>query len=254
MRPFFDIAVTTGIMNSMVLQVVYRIRMNNKEIWRRPLLSTKTGQYAGPQAGRTPLSVVRLPPALGSPAVRASSKTLAPCSYAHELSMRPCHFFYMSSICTRSSCVVCHHSCHHSCFALAFANSALDMVLVESNRLLEFPSGLLGIPSGFKCRWYGLPRPVQFTVLILMPALLYGVNRLFDGLVQASHACLCPYPTAAFMEEREGGRPEHIGGTLRQRKLDACSTQGSPRAPLPLRHHRLHGRTRPGRPACAEGT
>ncbi|CBJ28227.1 expressed unknown protein [Ectocarpus siliculosus] len=64
------------------------------------------------------------------------------------------------------------------------------MVLVENNRLLEFS-------SRFKCTWYGLPHPVQFMVLILMPALLYGVNRLFDRLEKASHARLCPRAAAA---------------------------------------------------------
>ncbi|CAN0085117.1 unnamed protein product [Ectocarpus sp. 12 AP-2014] len=70
--------------------------------------------------------------------------------------------------------------------------------------------GLLELPSGFKCTWYGLSHPVQFAVLILMPALLYGVNRLFDSLEKASHARLCPHATAASVEEREGGRPEHV--------------------------------------------
>ncbi|CAN0336807.1 unnamed protein product [Ectocarpus fasciculatus] len=64
------------------------------------------------------------------------------------------------------------------------------MVLAENNRLVEFT-------SGFRCAWYGLPHPVQFTVLILMPALLYGVNRLFDRLEKASHARLCPNATTA---------------------------------------------------------
>ncbi|CAN0024944.1 unnamed protein product [Ectocarpus sp. 6 AP-2014] len=85
------------------------------------------------------------------------------------------------------------------------------MALVEG--VPEFPSGLLGFPSGFKCTCYGLPHAVQFTVLILMPALLYGVKRLFDRLVQASHACLCPYTTAAFTEERKGRRLQHVEGT-----------------------------------------
>ncbi|CAM9174027.1 unnamed protein product [Ectocarpus sp. 4 AP-2014] len=128
---------------------------------------------------------------------------------------------------------------HHSYFALVFATSALNMVVVESNRFLEFP-------SGFKCTWYGLPHPVQFAVLILMPALLYGVNWLFDRLEKASHAGLCPHATAACVEEKEGGRPEHVEAPVCQWKLDTCSTKGSPRAPLPLRHHRLDGKEKAG--------
>ncbi|CAN0136533.1 unnamed protein product [Ectocarpus sp. 13 AM-2016] len=57
-----------------------------------------------------------------------------------------------------------------------------------------------------------------------------------------------PLPPAASVEEREGGRPEHVEGAVCQRKLDACSTKRSPRAPLPLRHHRLDGKTK--RPGC----
>ncbi|CAN0174120.1 unnamed protein product [Ectocarpus sp. 8 AP-2014] len=113
------------------------------------------------------------------------------------------------------------------------------MVLLERNGLLEFP-------SEFKCTWYGLSHPVQFAVLILMPALLYGVNRLFDRLEKASHAGLCPHATAACVEEKEGGRPEHVEDAVCQRKLDAYSTKGSPRAPLPLRHHRLDGKEKAG--------
>ncbi|CAB1096037.1 unnamed protein product [Ectocarpus sp. CCAP 1310/34] len=124
------------------------------------------------------------------------------------------------------------------------------MVLLESKSLLDFP-------SGFKCTWYGLPHPVQFAVLILalrsarapqMPALLYGVNRLFDTLEKASHNYLCPYTTAAYMDAREGGRPEYVEGTLCQRKLVACANKGNPRAPLPLHHHRLEGKEEVGAP------
>ncbi|CAM9895521.1 unnamed protein product, partial [Ectocarpus fasciculatus] len=104
-------------------------------------------------------------------------------------------------------------------------------------------AGLLQFPSGFKCTWYGLPHPVQFAVLILMPALLYGVNRLFDRLEKASHARLCPYTPDAYTEERAGGRPEHVEGTVcQQRKLEACPTKGNPRTPLPLRHCHLEGK------------
>ncbi|CAN0002906.1 unnamed protein product, partial [Ectocarpus sp. 4 AP-2014] len=59
---------------------------------------------------------------------------------------------------------------------------------------------------------FRLPHPVHFAVLILMAALLYGVNRLFDRLEKASHNHLCPYTTASYMEEREGGRPEYVEG------------------------------------------
>ncbi|CAN0035836.1 unnamed protein product [Ectocarpus fasciculatus] len=75
-----------------------------------------------------------------------------------------------------------------------------------------------------------------------MPALLYGVNRLFDRLETASNARLCPYTPAVYTEERAGGRPEHVKGTVCQQKLGESSTKGTTRAPLPLRRHCLDGK------------
>ncbi|CAN0577431.1 unnamed protein product, partial [Ectocarpus sp. 12 AP-2014] len=76
--------------------------------------------------------------------------------------------------------------------------------------------GLLELPSGFKCTWYGLSHPVQFAVLILMPALLYGVNRLFDSLEKASHARLCP-PPLPWKREKAGvpntSKAQYVNGS-----------------------------------------
>ncbi|CAN0535716.1 unnamed protein product [Ectocarpus sp. 12 AP-2014] len=91
-------------------------------------------------------------------------------------------YLCVSSLCIRSSSVVCHHSRH----ALVFATSASNMVLVENNRLVEFS-------SRFKCTWYGLPHPVQFMVLILARkgfprSPLPPRRRRLDGRERSKHA------------------------------------------------------------------
>ncbi|CBJ28232.1 hypothetical protein Esi_0096_0074 [Ectocarpus siliculosus] len=66
---------------------------------------------------------------------------------------------------------------------VATAMSAMIVGIVESNRLVEFPSGVM-------CTWNDLPHPAQFAVIFLMLALLFGVHQIFGKLDSAAYARL----------------------------------------------------------------
>ncbi|CAM9173804.1 unnamed protein product, partial [Ectocarpus sp. 4 AP-2014] len=61
--------------------------------------------------------------------------------------------------------------------------SGMTVKFVESNRLVEFPSGV-------RCMWNDLPHPAQFAIIFLMLALLLGVHRIFGKLDNAAYARL----------------------------------------------------------------
>ncbi|CBJ28220.1 expressed unknown protein [Ectocarpus siliculosus] len=68
--------------------------------------------------------------------------------------------------------------------------------VAESNMLVD-------LPSGFKCMWYNLSHPVQFAVLLVMPALFLGVNRMFGMLDKAAYARLSRAVSAWMNEKRQ---------------------------------------------------
>ncbi|CAM9901500.1 unnamed protein product [Ectocarpus sp. 13 AM-2016] len=59
------------------------------------------------------------------------------------------------------------------------------------------------LPSGFKCAWYNLSHPVQCAVLLVMPALFFGVNRMFGMLEKAAYARLSRAVSAWMNEKRQ---------------------------------------------------
>ncbi|CAM9605859.1 unnamed protein product [Ectocarpus sp. 4 AP-2014] len=102
--------------------------------------------------------------------------------------------------------------CGGSHLLVATAMSAMTVVMVESNRLVEFPSGVM-------CAWNDLPHPAQFAVIFLvselyprcnatscgtdaMLALLIGVHRIFGKLDNVAYARLSRAVTAWMNERR----------------------------------------------------
>ncbi|CAM9691249.1 unnamed protein product [Ectocarpus sp. 12 AP-2014] len=81
----------------------------------------------------------------------------------------------------------------HSRHFLVLVISAMVVGVAES-KLVEFQ-------SGFKCMWYDLPHPVQLAVLLMMPALFFGINRIFGKLDKAAYARLSR-AVAAWMDEK----------------------------------------------------
>ncbi|CAB1100837.1 unnamed protein product [Ectocarpus sp. CCAP 1310/34] len=78
---------------------------------------------------------------------------------------------------------------------VATVMSATTVKIVESNRLVEFP-------SVFRCMWNDLPHPAQFAIIFLMLALLFGVHRIFGKLDDAAYARLSRAVTAWINERR----------------------------------------------------
>ncbi|CAM9898998.1 unnamed protein product [Ectocarpus sp. 12 AP-2014] len=78
---------------------------------------------------------------------------------------------------------------------VAIAMSAMTARIVESNRLVEFPSSA-------RCMWNDLPHPAQFAIIFLMLALLFGVHRIFGKLDNAAYARLSRAVTAWMNERR----------------------------------------------------
>ncbi|CAM9297208.1 unnamed protein product [Ectocarpus fasciculatus] len=84
------------------------------------------------------------------------------------------------------------------------SNSCGFLVLVMSVTVVGVAKGeLVDFPSGFKCMWYDLSHPVQFAVLLMMPALFFGVNRIFGMLDKAAYARLSRAVTAWMDEKRQ---------------------------------------------------
>ncbi|CAM9226206.1 unnamed protein product [Ectocarpus sp. 8 AP-2014] len=78
--------------------------------------------------------------------------------------------------------------------------SAVHVDLVEGQWLIEFP-------SGFRCMWNDLPHSLQFTMLLLMLGILYGVNRLFDKADEAMYTRLACATSGLLNERRNHHAP-----------------------------------------------
>ncbi|CAM9868755.1 unnamed protein product, partial [Ectocarpus sp. 8 AP-2014] len=89
----------------------------------------------------------------------------------------------------------CQRSGPHSRLFLALVMSATVVGIAESSMLVD-------LPSGFKCAWFNLSHPVQFAVLLVMPALFFGVNRMFGMLDKAAYARLSRAVSAWMNEKR----------------------------------------------------
>ncbi|CAN0016826.1 unnamed protein product [Ectocarpus sp. 13 AM-2016] len=83
----------------------------------------------------------------------------------------------------------------HGRHFLVLVISAMVVGVAES-KLVEFQ-------SEFKCMWYDLPHPVQFAMLLMTPALFFGINRIFGKLDKAAHARLSRAVTAWMDEKRQ---------------------------------------------------
>ncbi|CAB1118485.1 unnamed protein product [Ectocarpus sp. CCAP 1310/34] len=83
----------------------------------------------------------------------------------------------------------------HDRHFLVLVTSAMVVGVAES-KLVEFR-------SGFKCIWYDLPHPVQFAVLLMMPALFFGINWIFGKLDKVAYARLSRAVTAWMDEKRQ---------------------------------------------------
>ncbi|CAM9216984.1 unnamed protein product, partial [Ectocarpus sp. 8 AP-2014] len=90
----------------------------------------------------------------------------------------------------------CQQSGPHSRLFLALVMSATVVGIAESTMLVD-------LSSGFKCAWYNLSHPVQFAVLLVMPALFFGVNRMFGMLDKAAYARLSRAVSAWMNEKRQ---------------------------------------------------
>ncbi|CAM9853630.1 unnamed protein product, partial [Ectocarpus fasciculatus] len=86
--------------------------------------------------------------------------------------------------------------CQQSRQFLLFVMSAMVVGITEGNLLAD-------LPLGFKCAWYDLSHPVQFGVLLVMPAFFFGVNRMFGMLDKAAYARLSRAASAWMNEKRQ---------------------------------------------------
>ncbi|CBJ33239.1 hypothetical protein Esi_0447_0008 [Ectocarpus siliculosus] len=68
-------------------------------------------------------------------------------------------------------------------------------------------TGLIEFPPGFRCIWNDLPHGLQFTILLLMLGILYGVNRLFDKADEAVYTRLACATSGLLNEKRNHHAP-----------------------------------------------